>query len=69
MLVIKSISYTSNFAMKLIQIAITIASSDRRNKRFLSYFFFEATFSRCSVGDNEIETGIPLFNIFIEKLN
>ncbi len=55
--------------MKRIQTAITTASSDRRNKRFLSYFFFEATFSRCSVGDYEIETGIPSFNIFIEKLN
>ena len=65
MLVIKSIRYTSNFAMKLIQTAIARESRDNRSKRFLSYFFFEITFSRCSVGSNDIETGIPLFRIFI----
>jgi hypothetical protein len=54
--------------MKLMQTAIATASRDNRSKRFLSYFFFEITFSRCSVGSNDIEMDLPNFSGVAVKL-
>ena len=51
-----------NFAIKLIQIEIKIASNDKLKSRFLLYFSFPDV-SLLKLGSNETEMGIPLFNI------